>query len=129
MENQVSDNRPQKRILLVDDNIDHMQIVKLILEQNGYLVETSHNCKDLVLHIHAYRPELIFMDHAMPVITGLEATRLIKSDDKSKHIPVVYFSSRDDIRELAELAGADDWLIKPFRPDDLITKAEKFLCA
>ena len=129
MENQRSDSIPQRRILLVDDNIDHMQIVKLILERSGYQVETSHNCKDLVLQIQSYRPELIFMDHAMPIITGLEATRLIKSDDASKHIPVVYFSSRDDIRELAEMAGADDWMIKPFRPDDLITKAQKFLYA
>ena len=62
----------------------------------------------------------------MPEMTGMEATKLIKSDDHCKHIPVVYFTVVDDIVELAKEAGADDWLSKPFRLEDFRAKADKY---
>jgi CheY-like chemotaxis protein len=67
------------------------------------------------------------MEHNMPAMTGVEATRLIKSVEDCKDIPVIYFTSREDIKELAVLAGADDWLSKPFKLDDLVKKANFFL--
>ena len=62
----------------------------------------------------------------MPAITGIEAIKLIKSAADCKDIPVVYFTSREDIKELAAQAGADNWLSKPFMLDDLVKKTGKF---
>ena len=115
-----------KRIVIVDDDEDHLLICKLVLERRGYDVLTLPDCDELIDKIRLFRPALIIMDHKMPAITGLEATRLIKADEWCKHIPVMYFSIRDDIKELAALAGADDWLSKPFKLDDLVDKAGKF---
>ena len=63
------------------------------------------------------------MDHDMPGMSGMEATRLIKADEKWRHVSVIYFSSRVDIKQLADMAGADDWLSKPFRTEDLVRLA------
>jgi CheY-like chemotaxis protein len=115
-----------RRLLIVDDDPDHLLVAKLILGRRGYEVHTLKSCDELINKIRVLQPDLIFMDHTMPLMTGVEATRLIKSDAKCGHIPVIYFSSREDIKALAAQAGADDWLSKPFKLDDLVSIAEKF---
>ena len=114
-----------RRIVIVDDDADHLLISKLILERRGYDVLTLNNCNELIDQIRLFQPALIFMDHTMPAMTGLEATRLIKSVADCKDIPVIYFSIREDIKALAAEAGADDWLSKPFNLDDLVNKTGK----
>ena len=116
-----------KRIIIVEDDPDHLLVSKLILERRGYDVLILQDCDELLDKIRLFQPGLIFMDHNMPAMTGLEATKLIKSVTDCRDIPVIYFTSRDDIRELAVEAGADDWLRKPFNLDDLVNKARKFL--
>ena len=116
-----------KRIIIVDDDPDHLLVSKLILERRGYDVLILRDCEELIDRIRLFQPGLVFMDHSMPAMTGLEATKLIKSVADCKDIPVIYFTSRDDIEELAAEAGADDWLKKPFNIEDLLIKAKKFL--
>jgi CheY-like chemotaxis protein len=115
-----------KRIVVIDDDVDHLEVSKLILEHRGYDVLTLDDCDELVDRIRLFRPNLIFMDHTMPTMTGAEAIRLIKSSMECKHIPVIYFTIREDVRKLAALAGADDWLAKPFNMDDMVNKTGKF---
>ena len=116
-----------KRIVVIDDDPDHLLVSQLVLERRGYDILPLNNCDDLIDRIRVFRPALIFMDHTMPGMTGIEATRLIKSEADCQDIPVIYFTIRDDIDELAAEAGADDWLIKPFNLDDLVIKTKKFL--
>ncbi|HVV73915.1 MAG TPA: response regulator [Verrucomicrobiae bacterium] len=115
-----------KRILVVDDDLEHLWLSKLILERRGYTVIILSACTQLLQVIKDFRPGLIFMDHWMPQMTGMEATRLIKSDDYGRQIPVVYFTGGNNIAELAIEAGADDWLSKPFRLDEFRAKADKY---
>jgi len=116
-----------RRILLVDDDIEHLAISKLVLERKNYDVQTLDRCDKLLETIKQFQPQLIFMDHTMPGMTGLQATRLIKSHALCKHIPVVYFTGREDVLDLALKAGADDWLTKPFRLEEIRQKADKYL--
>jgi CheY-like chemotaxis protein len=67
------------------------------------------------------------MDHRMPELNGMEATRLLKSNDATKTIPVIYFTGLDNGRQLAREAGADGYLGKPFKVDDLTRTIEKAL--
>jgi CheY-like chemotaxis protein len=115
-----------RRIIIVDDDSVHLLVSKLILERRGYEVLALKDCEDLIDRIRSFKPALIFMDHHMPAMTGIEATKLIKSAVDCRDIPVVYFSSREDIKELAAQAGADDWLSKPFMLDELVKKTAKF---
>jgi CheY-like chemotaxis protein len=116
-----------RKILLVDDDVDHLSICKLILTNRGYNVLVLWNTNVLIEVTKDFMPDLIFMDHRMPELNGMEATRLLKSNDATKTIPVIYFTGLDNGRQLAREAGADGYLGKPFKVDDLTRTIEKAL--
>jgi len=106
-----------ENVLLVDDDVDHLSICSLILQRRNYTVRILLGCKnldELIEVVREFRPGIIFMDHDMPGISGLDATRGLKSNPLSKSIPVIYFSGQDDVAQLAAAAGADDFLRKHF---------------
>src|SRR5580700_5201643 len=106
-----------ENILLVDDDVDHLCICSLILRRQNYVVLTLAGCnkmEELLEAVLAFRPGLIFMDHDMPGVCGIDATRMLKADPQSKSIPVIYFSGQDNVDKLAAEAGADDFLRKNF---------------
>jgi|HubBroStandDraft_1064217.scaffolds.fasta_scaffold39430_2 two-component system alkaline phosphatase synthesis response regulator PhoP len=104
-----------ENILLVDDDVDHLCICSLILRRQNYTVRTlagCHNMEDLLETVRSFRPRLIFMDHDMPGVCGVDATKILKSDPLLKFIPIIYFSGQDNVDQLAAAAGADDFLRK-----------------
>lgn len=103
-----------KKIFIFDDNKEILELCTYILEDLGFEVKTSPSTNNVQDQVKEYMPDLIFMDNWLPDISGIEATRLLKSDDELKNIPVVYFTANTNIGELAEEAGADDYLAKPF---------------
>lgn len=118
--------RPNNRIAIVDDDPDHLLISKMLLESNGYDVLPLTNSQKLVEQISSYQPTMIFMDHTMPFMDGISTTKLIRKDIHCKHIPVIYFTVVDNIEHLAALAGADDYLSKPFRIEEMLNKVRKY---
>ncbi|MNI59016.1 CAI-1 autoinducer sensor kinase/phosphatase CqsS [compost metagenome] len=90
-----------------------------MLTDLGFHVEVSETSHDIIQKVETTEPNLILMDNWIPNIGGVEATRLLKADDRFKHIPVIYVSANNDIESLAARAGADDFLSKPFDLDDL----------
>lgn len=116
-----------KRILLIDDDEDHLSLCNLILQRKGYIVTTLSIFDQIMERTLAFRPHIIFVDHYMNGGTGIEATRMIKSHPELKNIPVIYFSSCEDIVKRAEEAGADAYLGKPFEFDRFVEIARKFL--
>jgi CheY-like chemotaxis protein len=116
-----------KRILLIDDNEEHLKLCQLILRRKGYDVMTLSRFKQIMETTLSFRPHLIFMDHYMDGGTGAEATKMIKSHPETKNIPVIYFSSCEDIVSRAKEAGADFYLAKPFQFEELFGITAKFL--
>ena len=115
------------KILLVDDDVDHLSIAKLVLTNRGYTVLVLWNTGVLLEVVKDFMPDLIFMDHHMPEMNGREATRLLKSNEATKHIPIVYFSSAEQLEQLAKEAGADGFLAKPFKIEQLVAKINQYL--
>jgi CheY-like chemotaxis protein len=74
-----------------------------------------------------FMPDLIFMDHRMPRRDGIQATRLLKANESTKMIPVIYFSGVEKAEEYAKLAGADGFLPKPFNTETLLAAITKYL--
>jgi two-component system cell cycle response regulator DivK len=109
----------QKRILIFDDDIDILSICSYILEEDGWHVQTSTNCNNIVEKVREIKPDVILMDNWIPNTGGIIATQTLKSDDELKQIPVIYFSANNDIQSLAKQAGADTFLAKPFDITDL----------
>lgn len=104
----------KKRIFMFDDNQQILELCKEIFDDLGLETETSVTTNDVVDKVRNYLPHLIFMDNWLPDLSGIEATKLIKSESDLKHIPVIYFTANTDIVLLAEKAGADDYIAKPF---------------
>jgi CheY-like chemotaxis protein len=113
-----------KKILLVDDDVDHLSVCKLILTNRGYNVLVLWSTNILMEVIKDFMPDLIFMDHRMPDTDGIHATSLIKSNDLTRHIPVIYFTGVEDGEQLAKKAAADGFLAKPFRIEQMVALIE-----
>ena len=103
-----------KKVFIFDDNTDILELCTLILEDAGYETKTSATSNDIVTQVSAYMPDLIFMNNWLPDVGGVEATQELKNHPELKHIPVIYFSANNDVKALAEKAGADHYLAKPF---------------
>ena len=119
-----------RRILLIDEDHDHLLICNLILQKRGYIVMTLAGCEkmeDLTEAVETFKPDLIFMDHDMRGICGMDLTRMLKSHSQFAKIPLVYFTGHDDIARLANEAGADGYFKKPFEIDGLISVTARYL--
>lgn len=117
----------KKKILIFEDDISILEIVTIILEDAGYRVSVSQTSHDIIEKVAELTPDLILMDNWIPDIGGKEATRLLKKHPRFQHIPVIYITANSDIAALAEVAGADDFLAKPFDLEDLEFIVAKYL--
>ena len=107
-----------KRILVVEDDADNRRIVAKTLSVDGYEIIEATDGIQAIAHAQADHPDLILMDLALPNLDGWEATRRLKSDPRTRAIPVVALTAvamRGD-EEQARAAGCDDYISKPARP-------------
>jgi len=114
------------KILIVDDDILTVHIQKKILMSRGYEVFTSNTAVNIFGIVAKYEPDLIIMDHNLPLVSGAEATKQLKANAQTAAIPVIYFSSALDIELLAKLAGSDAYVSKADH-GDLIKKVAALL--
>jgi len=103
-----------KKIFVFDDNRDILDLCTFILEDAGYEIRTSESAHEIEKQVLEYMPDIIFMDNWLPELGGIQATKALKGNPELKHIPVIYFSANNDISALADEAGADSYLSKPF---------------
>ncbi|MGL6129883.1 response regulator receiver protein [Chryseobacterium artocarpi] len=117
----------KKKILIFDDDTAILEVITIIFEENGYEVKISETSHDIIEKVADYQPDVILMDNWIPKIGGVEATKLLKSTEEFKHIPVIYVTANNDIVALASEARADDYVSKPFNLDDLERMVEKHI--
>jgi two-component system alkaline phosphatase synthesis response regulator PhoP len=108
-----------KKVFIFDDNKTILELCTLVLEGAGYETKTSTTSNNIIEQVASYKPDAIMMDNWLPDIGGIEATRTLKSHPDFNKIPVIYFSANNDIKVLADAAGADTFLAKPFDIDQL----------
>jgi len=109
----------EKRIIIFDDDEDILSICSYILQQQGWEVFTYTDCNQIAEKVSSINPSVILMDNWIPDAGGIIATQTLKNTAALKHIPVIYFSANSDIQLLANHAGAETYLAKPFDLDDL----------
>ncbi|MFD0795275.1 response regulator [Mucilaginibacter litoreus] len=112
-------NEKQKTIVIFDDDEDILSICSYILEEQGWQVHTFTDCNNITDKVSAISPDVILMDNWIPDAGGIIATQTLKKDEVLKNIPVVYFSANSDIQLLADHAGAETYLAKPFDLEEL----------
>lgn len=114
----------QAQVLLVEDEPAQREVLAYNLEAEGYLVRRAENGEDAVLQINEELPDLVILDWMMPLLSGIEVCRQLKTRDDTKHIPVIMLSARseevDAVRGLE--TGADDYVIKPYSLRELMAR-------
>ena len=118
-----------KRILLVEDHEDNRNIYRTILEHYGYQVVLAMDGQNGIRLAREEQPDLILMDLSIPVVDGWAATRLLKSDDATRAIPVIALSAHalEEDRARAREAGCDGYLAKPVEPRKVLEEVARFL--
>jgi len=115
-----------KTILVVDDDEGITEVVQMVLESEGYQVQTSMT-GDGLYHVNSIPPDLILLDILLLGGDGREVCKALKSNPRTAHIPVVMLSAHSDTSLVADTSGADDFLEKPFDLDTLIATVKKHL--
>ena len=118
-----------KKILVVEDEADVMELVRYNLEKNGYQTETAIDGREALEKVRSKSPDLILLDLMLPEIDGLEVCRSVKKDAKTADIPVVMLTAKGteaDIVAGLEM-GADDYVTKPFSPRVLMARVKAVL--
>lgn len=118
-----------KRVLVVEDQEDNMQILRDLLSNAGYQVIEAGNGEAALASADTEQPDIILMDIQIPIIDGYEVTRRIKADPKLRSIPIIAVTSHamDSGLEKARAAGCDDFVGKPYSPRVLLAKINRFL--
>jgi CheY-like chemotaxis protein len=104
----------KKKVLILDDDLDILQICAIILQKKGFDVKTLNHSNDVWEQVKKYLPDVILMDNWIPGVGGIEATQSLKSDPELQNIPVIFFSANSNVVQLAKEAKADYYLQKPF---------------
>jgi two-component system phosphate regulon response regulator PhoB len=118
-----------ERILVIDDEPDLLELVRLNLDQAGYRVETAETGGEALELVRSSPPDLIVLDLMLPDISGTEVCRQIRSDADLQHIPVVMLTAKADEvdRVVGFELGADDYVTKPFSPRELTLRVRAVL--
>lgn len=126
---------PAARIMVVDDSATIRDLIALNLSLEGYDVVTAEDGEEClrqladVLEGRSPLPQLLMLDVVMPGLDGVELTARLKATPAVQHIPILIVSASAQRRdfELAQGAGADGYLTKPFDPDELLAEVERLL--
>lgn len=116
----------RKKILVADDDSGILDIMKIMLEDvGGYEVATTTDGES-VLKLPEY-PDLILLDLWMSGVDGSEVCKSLKSAEDTKSIPLIIFSANRNVKQISQLAGADDYIAKPFQMEELLEKVAKLI--
>lgn len=116
-------------ILIAEDERDIRELVAFTLGFAGHKVSQAANGEEAVSMTTQLKPDLVLTDVRMPKMTGYDVCSAIKKNDVTKHIPVVILSAKgqDEEKELGKTSGADDYILKPFAPDELQRRVAEIL--
>lgn len=117
------------RVLIIEDEADIVEALKLRLEANGYETLVATDGKEGLDKARSEKPDLIIMDVRLPKMDGFKISRILKFDENYRRIPIVMLTAKvhpSDI-QMGKEAGADAYITKPYKAEDLLAKIKELL--
>lgn len=121
----------KKKILVIDDELDLVKLLKIRLELHDYAVVPLYTSKRAVEITKREKPDLILLDIMMPDMNGYEVCKALRSNEVTRDIPIILFTAKSS--EMGKMSkeykdiGANDYLAKPFEPEVLLEKINKLI--
>jgi two-component system, OmpR family, phosphate regulon response regulator PhoB len=117
------------RILVVEDDSDIASLLVYNLRSEGYFAESAHRGDDAELRLVESPPDLVILDWMLPGVTGIEICARLRSRDETRSLPVIMLTARGEEAERVQgfLAGADDYVVKPFSVAELMARVRGLL--
>ena len=116
-----------KKILIVDDEGELVLALKIRLQSRGYQVVTAGDGQKGLEVIQQENPHLVILDVLMPLMDGYTCLRQINARFGRGKLPIIVLTARDRLKDLFELEGIEDYVVKPFDHEDLLTRVERVL--
>lgn len=120
---------PAKKVLVVDDEVDFVDVLRTRLEANNFKVTVAYDGEEGLEKVKETNPDIIVLDVMMPKINGFDVCRKLKTDNNYKDIPIVMLTAKfqpNDIR-FGSAMGANAYITKPFEPQVLLDKMRELL--
>jgi diguanylate cyclase (GGDEF)-like protein len=119
----------KKHILIVDDDPDILDVVRLTLESEELKITSASNGQEALEKIYESPPDLVILDYVMPKMDGRSVCEILKKDILLRHLPVILLTGKGEIKDKVEgiAAGADDYIVKPFVPEELLARVKMIL--
>ena len=124
-----SEAQPPVTVLVIDDDSNITELIRLGLKYEGFQVESSHSGEEGLVAAQRLNPALIILDILLPDLDGLEVCSRLRSNPTTRDIPILMLTSKDDVRDRVTglQQGADDYLVKPFDFDELVARIRAIL--
>lgn len=119
----------KEKILIADDDLDILDVIRITLETEGYEVIEAHDGKEAVEMVKKSNPDLLITDFKMPKMCGDEVCKTLKQDILIQHMPIIMLTGKGEVTDKIHgiNAGADDYIVKPFEPQELVARVKMVL--
>ncbi len=119
----------QKKILIADDNENIREALTYLLEDEGYQLWLAKDGAETIEKVKEFHPDILFLDIMMPEINGYDVCQVIKSDPVLKNTYVIMLTAKGQVaeQERGKEVGADEYVVKPFSPMEILTKIKNIL--
>lgn len=116
-------------IMIVDDTPENLSVLRQLLTENGYLVRPALSGEIALKAVKTQKPDIILLDILMPGMDGYEVCSILKADDQTAHIPIIFISALTEVRGILKAfqAGGVDYIAKPFRSEEVLARVKTHL--
>lgn len=116
-----------KKILVIDDDPNIVELIRRRLEASQFQVVTACNGQEGFDKLAPEKPDLVIVDVLMPQMDGYTFVRNVRKEEDFKNLPIIVLTAKDKMKDLFELEGVREYIVKPYRPEDLMQKVKRNL--